>query len=382
MKTLYATGATLLFIGLFGLSVHAAGLVDINTAGKDELMTLNGIGEVKAQAIIDYRGTNGPFAKIEDIRNVKGIGDVTYANIKDSITVSGTQQAQTQEETQSDSDTETQTVPASDTEAPSNSSSKPSATSLDIVGKNTGIAGATMHFKGEAVKGSGFSKSGFSWNFGDGTTGKGEIVDHMYPYPGKYVLTLSAPALGSDQEVRMTVDIAAPAFAVVAEQDGTIAITNQAKREADIGGWFFAGGGTFFPIPEKTIVLPGETLRFVPAVTRIVAVADAKLLFPSGAEVPAPSAVQTAATAKTSPAKSKSSETSSSKKESQYAELQQDGEPFAAAAAAGTGLPQGTAWYAGLGGILALGAAGTFWARTRATQAKLPVPGEDFEIKP
>ena len=61
--------------------------ININTATKEELMTLNKIGEVKATAIIDYRKKNGFFKKIEDIKNVSGIGDTLFAEIKDNITV-------------------------------------------------------------------------------------------------------------------------------------------------------------------------------------------------------------------------------------------------------------------------------------------------------
>ena len=62
-------------------------LVNINTATVEQLDTLPGIGPSLAQAIIDYRAQNGPFKKIEDINNVKGIGDVLFAKIKDKITV-------------------------------------------------------------------------------------------------------------------------------------------------------------------------------------------------------------------------------------------------------------------------------------------------------
>lgn len=61
--------------------------VSINTAKKEELMTLSGIGESKANAIISYRQENGNFKMIEDIKNVSGIGDVVYEKIKDSITL-------------------------------------------------------------------------------------------------------------------------------------------------------------------------------------------------------------------------------------------------------------------------------------------------------
>lgn len=60
--------------------------VNINTATLDELKSLPGIGEVTAQAIIDYR-KNTPFQSIEDIKNVTGIGDSKYNRIKDYICV-------------------------------------------------------------------------------------------------------------------------------------------------------------------------------------------------------------------------------------------------------------------------------------------------------
>ena len=61
-------------------------LVNINTASKEELMTLTGIGEAKALDIISYRDNNGLFNDISDITKVPGIGDSLYAKIKDFIT--------------------------------------------------------------------------------------------------------------------------------------------------------------------------------------------------------------------------------------------------------------------------------------------------------
>ena len=60
--------------------------VNINTATKEELMTLSGIGESKAEEIITYRKST-PFKTIEDLKNVSGIGDATYEQIKNHITV-------------------------------------------------------------------------------------------------------------------------------------------------------------------------------------------------------------------------------------------------------------------------------------------------------
>jgi len=61
--------------------------VNINTASKEKLETLPGIGETTAQKIIDYREANGKFKTIEDIKNVSGIGEAKYESLKDKITV-------------------------------------------------------------------------------------------------------------------------------------------------------------------------------------------------------------------------------------------------------------------------------------------------------
>ena len=61
--------------------------VSINTATLEELMTLEGVGEAKAKAIIEYRKTNGNFNSIEDLLNVSGIGESLLAKIKENITL-------------------------------------------------------------------------------------------------------------------------------------------------------------------------------------------------------------------------------------------------------------------------------------------------------
>ncbi len=63
------------------------GLIDINTASLQELDTLPEIGPVTAQRIIDYRIANGSFTNIEELLDVKGIGQVTFDKIKNLVTV-------------------------------------------------------------------------------------------------------------------------------------------------------------------------------------------------------------------------------------------------------------------------------------------------------
>lgn len=62
-------------------------LVNLNTASKEELMTLTGIGESRAEDIIRYRETYGPFETIEDVMQVTGIKDAAFEKIREEITV-------------------------------------------------------------------------------------------------------------------------------------------------------------------------------------------------------------------------------------------------------------------------------------------------------
>ncbi len=67
----------------------ASDKIDINKADADELVKLPGVGPAIAARIIEYREKNGPFKSIEDIKNVRGIGDARFNDIKDKIKVSG-----------------------------------------------------------------------------------------------------------------------------------------------------------------------------------------------------------------------------------------------------------------------------------------------------
>ncbi len=65
----------------------SSGKVNLNTAGIEELMTIPGIGEAKANDIIAYRTEHGNFADVRDIMNIAGIKEGIFEKIKDSITV-------------------------------------------------------------------------------------------------------------------------------------------------------------------------------------------------------------------------------------------------------------------------------------------------------
>ena len=63
------------------------GQVNINSATKEELQTIKGVGPAMAGRILEYRRSNGGFSSVEDLKNVKGIGEKTFAKLRDSVRI-------------------------------------------------------------------------------------------------------------------------------------------------------------------------------------------------------------------------------------------------------------------------------------------------------
>ena len=70
----------------FAISGVALAVVNINTATKEELTSLKGVGEKRAQEIINYRTKNGPFKTVDDLDKVPGIGPGIMKQIRSEIT--------------------------------------------------------------------------------------------------------------------------------------------------------------------------------------------------------------------------------------------------------------------------------------------------------
>ena len=73
--------------GESGQTSEEEGKVNLNQASKEELMTLNGVGEKKAEKIIEHREENGSFKSIEEIKNVNGFVEKTFESLKSSIII-------------------------------------------------------------------------------------------------------------------------------------------------------------------------------------------------------------------------------------------------------------------------------------------------------
>src|SRR3989344_1839610 len=243
--------------------LRAAELVNINTADLATLETLNGIGPSKAQAVIDYRTQHGPFAKIEDIMNVSGIGTATFNGIKDYITVGDTGTTQT---TTTATTNNTQTQTETQTQG---SAAGPPALTVRITTDARATAGAGSYFSATAygTEGLPLPNPRFIWNFGDGTAAEGARVFHTYAYPGRYAVSVTAAYHYSAGVARTVVEAVSAAVSLEAEGDGSLLLQNNSPKEINIGLWSLVDGGKSYVIPEDTIVLAGEGVRFAASVT-------------------------------------------------------------------------------------------------------------------
>ena len=252
------------------LSRAQSSLVNLNTAGISELKTLNGIGEVKAQAIMDYRTQNGPFQTIEEVKNVSGIGEATYANIKDYITVAVVN-------TPSSNPTSGNTIEVQGTGAVSSSSNstdklfwlvdnKSSEFKVSIASDRSGTVGTPLVFKAETNFGF-IKRTVFEWKFGDGSVGYGQDVTHTYSYPGEYVLILHAKVPDGDIVARSSVKIIAPALLASMASPERIEIANNSSSEVNLYGRALMSSGQVFLFPEDTIILAGQKISFSSTVT-------------------------------------------------------------------------------------------------------------------
>ena len=103
-----------LVVSLFSF-VIAFAAVNINTATQQDFESLNGIGPAKAKAIVDYRTEHGPFKTVDDIKNVKGIGQKTFDKLKEDLTISGTNRPTTAAAPAKKESAATATKPTKDT---------------------------------------------------------------------------------------------------------------------------------------------------------------------------------------------------------------------------------------------------------------------------
>lgn len=263
-----------------------AALININTADATLLDTLPGIGPSKAQAIITYRNEHGPFAKIEDIENVSGIGPSTFSDIKSLITVGAAIEPAAPDVATSTSATTTVT-----TATPvSGGSSPPEYIPIPILkivtnGDRTVSSGAATAFTAVVYDGKGNKRDDalVTWSFGDGMRRVGASIFHQYYGPGEYLAVVHAmTGDGGDATREMVVTVKDAGIKIGSVSPRGVTLINSDSRTLDVSLWRIVMGGKEFKIPEDTQILAGRTILFPSQVIQLPIAGAASLLYPSG----------------------------------------------------------------------------------------------------
>lgn len=276
------------FLGALLVPVFAYALVDINTASVAELDTLPGIGPTLAQRIVDYRTANGPFATTAEIKNVSGIGESTYNNLKDLITVSsGSTPPQSPPADEGATTTAAAATVSTPVYAPVPSYVPPPTPTLfaDAGEDRTVIVGAHVEYEGRAynIDKEYVENARFHWNFGDGATAEGASVLHHFEYPGTYVVVLSVARDRESVSDKIVVRAEPAQLGFTVSPDGSVAIENRSVRDIDLSKWVVRAFLREFLLPEDTIVLAGSSIRISPKLLGFFAGLEAELAYPNGA---------------------------------------------------------------------------------------------------
>jgi PKD repeat protein len=124
---------------------------------------------------------------------------------------------------------------------------------------------------------------GAVWSFGDGTQKVGQNIEHIYQFPGEYIVILNA-GLGSATAVSKTkVKIVDPNISFSFSPDGYVEISNLSDLELNIGGWIIESENTRFIVPTDTLISKKSSIKIASASTRITTYMDyVRIANPSG----------------------------------------------------------------------------------------------------
>ncbi len=107
----------------------------------------------------------------------------------------------------------------------------------------------------------------YSWSFGDGAMREGKRVEHVYDFPGDYIVVLNAYHADDSSVSRSTIKVIDPKLSIEEANNSFIKIKNNSKYEVNLYGWELSYGGFVFKFPVDTIILPGASIGFSSRIT-------------------------------------------------------------------------------------------------------------------
>jgi len=249
--------------------ISLAALIDINTAGLADLDKIPEVGPVIAQRIIDYRSANGSFKTVEEIKNVKGIGEATFAKMKDFITIglgTGTVSGDddqtgggNEQEKRSDDNNKGDKVGA----GTGDQAGKSGSFKINIGQERLASVRTPINFSVSANK-KGKTENAYYWSFGDGTSASGLKATHAYQYPGRYNVVLNAVIDQDEEAVARTTVLVVETKIKISQIDprqGYVEIANNGDREQNLNNWKLKLDNRTHTFPADTIISPKSTIK-------------------------------------------------------------------------------------------------------------------------
>ena len=203
---------------------------------------------------------------------------------------------------------------------------------------------------------------------------------HSYAYPGRYAVSVTAAYHYSAGVARTIVEAASAAVSLEAEGDGSLLLRSNSSKEANIGLWSLVDGGKSYVIPEDTIILAGEGVRFAAAITGLAGTPASVLLYPNGTLAAAASVAQESPLRGERVVAKKLSAAPAAPEDTPAGEVLGDSDSLPSSNS-GSGSTALWGSLAALAGLLAVGGAAAHYLRPGRTRGETPLTAEEFDIE-